>query len=207
MSTQNETAATTAAPTNHTDAAQALIEKIRAMREEIPNFVFPTSKAERQRLARAASVPPEFIELTAVAVTNSKPLVRGGDADPAQTRNQLSMGDAFLPVADEAEALATFIRHSATAAKNKAGFEALTTYELAKRLAKRPETADLAPHVEDMKRALNRGRKTKAKAAPTPTPGPTQPPVTPSPTTTPSTTTPAQPAPVTPSTTTGSKTS
>ena len=59
MSTQNETAATTAAPTSHTDAAQALIEKVRAMREEVPNFVFPTSKEDRQRLIRAASVGKE----------------------------------------------------------------------------------------------------------------------------------------------------
>jgi hypothetical protein len=185
MSTQNETAATTAVPISHTDAAQALIEKVRAMREEIPNFVFPTSKAERQRLIRAASLPADFIELTAVAVTNSKALVRGGGADPAETRNQLRMGDAYLPVADEAEALALFIRHSATAAKNKAGSDALTTYALAKRLAKRPETADLAPHVADMHRALHRGRKVKSQTAPPAAPAPTQPPATPSPATTP----------------------
>ena len=205
MSTENETPVTT--PRSNTEKAQALIERIRAMREEIPNFVFPTSKAERQRLGRAASVPPDFVELTAVAVTNSKALIRGEGAQPAQTRAQMTTGDAYLPVADELEALAAFIRHSATATKNKAGSDALTTYALAKRLAKRPETADLAPYVEDMRRALNRGRKTKAKAAPTTTPSPTQPPVSTTPATTTSNTTPAQPAPVTPSTTNSSKTS
>ena len=197
MSTQNKTAAT-AAPTSHNDAAQAFIEQVRAMRERIPNFVFPTSKNERKRLSRAASVPPEFVELTAVAVKNSQALVRGGGADPAQTRDQMSFGDAFLPLADEVEALGHFIRHSVTAAKNKAGSDALTTYALAKRLAKRPETADLAPHVADMRRALARGRKAKSKTAPPVTPGPDQPPVSPSPTTTPAT--PEHPAPVTPAT-------
>src|SRR5213082_2513124 len=207
MSKQNETAAITAAPTNHTDGAQALIERVRAMREEVPNFVFPTSKAEHQRLSRAASVPPDFVELTAVAVTNSKALVRGGGADPAATRDQMSMGDAFLPVADEAEALAFFIRHSATAAKNKAGSDALTTFELARRLAKRPETADLAPHVADMHRALNKGRKQRSKKAAPTTPSPTQPPATPTPTTTPATPAPEHPVTVTPSTPSSSKTS
>jgi len=53
----------------------------------------------------------------------------------------------------------------------KAGTEALTTYSLAQRLAKRPETAGLAPHVEDMRIALgNFGRKPKAKSKPAPTP-------------------------------------
>ena len=177
------------------------------MREEVPNFVFPTSKDERKRLSRAASVPPEFVELTAVAVTNSKPLVRGGSADPAQTRDQMSIGVAYLPVADELEALALFIRHSANTAKNNAGSEALTTYELARRLAKRPETAYLAPHVADMRRALNKGRKARTKTAPPTTPGPTQAPTTPSPTTTPSTPSPSHPAPVTVSTPDTSKTS
>ena len=140
-----------------------------------------------------------------MAVTNSKPLVRGGSADPAQTRDQMSMGEAFLPVADELEALATFIRHSSTATKNKAGSDALTTYELARRLAKRPETADLAPHVADMHRALNKGRKQRSKKAAPTTPSPTQPPATP--TTTPATPAPEHPVAVTPSTPSSSKTS
>jgi len=38
------------------------------------------------------------------------------------------------------------------------------TYAMAKRLAKRPETASLAPHVEDMRRALATPRR-KAKSS------------------------------------------
>ena len=57
------------------------------------------------------------------------------------------------------EAFAQFVRHSVTAARNKAGSEALTTYALAQRLAKRVETAHLAPYVADMRRALGRVRK------------------------------------------------
>ena len=83
----------------------------------------------------------------------------------------MSFADAYEPVADELEAFAHFIRHSVISARNTAGSDALTTYALAQRLAKRPESADLAPHVDDMRRALgNRGRKAKAKPAPAPTP-------------------------------------
>ena len=55
------------------------------------------------------------------------------------------------------------------------GSGALTTYALAKRLARRPETADLAPHVADMRRLLKRPRKAKAETpgnTPAPTPQP-----------------------------------
>src|SRR5216684_3747587 len=157
MSTQNDTPATPS-PVSHTDAAQLLVS--------------------------SASVPPAFVELSAVAVKNSLPLVRGGDADPAQTRDLMSYAAAYGPLADELEALAQFIRHSIISAKSRAGGQALTTYALAKALAKRPETADLAPHVADMRRALGRTRKAKSQPAPTPAPVPSEPlPVTPSPAT------------------------
>ena len=183
MSTQNDIPATPS-PVSYTDAAQVLVEQTRAMRQQIPNFVVPTSPKGTQRLVSSASVPPEFVELSAVAVKNNLPLVRGGDADPAQTRDLMSFAEAYGPLADELEALAQLIRHSIIAAKSRAGGQALTTYALAKALAKRPETADLAPHVADMRRALGRTRKAKSQPAPTPAPVPTEPtPVTTSPAT------------------------
>jgi hypothetical protein len=160
--------------TSHTDGAQACVEDIRAMRQRIPNFVIPESKSARRRLASAASVPHEFIELAAVAVKNSAMLVRAG-TDAAQIRDWMSFAEAYAPLADELEALAHFIRHSVTVARNNAGNDALTTYELAKRLAKRAATADLAPLVSDMRGALGtRFRNGKVKQAPpTPAPAPT----------------------------------
>lgn len=175
---------------SHTDGAQALVEEIRAMRLRVPNFVFPDSPNAKTRLISAGSVPRQFIELSAVAVKNSVHLVRGGGASPDQLRDMTSYADAYEPVADELEALASFIRHSVATAKNKAGSDALTTYALLRRLAKRPETADLAPYVIDMQNALgNRGRKAKAKPAPTPAPPATPAPTEPSPVTPPSSTT------------------
>jgi len=172
----------------HSDTAQARVEEIRAFRQQIPNFVIPAFKGERRKLAPAASVPPEFVERVAVAVRNSQALVRGGAPDPEQARDLMSYAEAYGPVADELEALAEFVRHSVTTAKNKAGSDALTTYALAQRLAKRPEHAELVPHVEDMRRSLGqRGLKPKSR---------TQPPTTPPPATpTPPSTTPAPTAP------------
>jgi hypothetical protein len=191
MSTSNEVPVTP--QTSHGDAAQVLVEEIRAMRQRIPNFVFPDSKGARRRLTSAGSVPREFIELSAAAVKNNVPLVRGGGADPVQLHDLTSYADAYALVADELRALASFVDHSVALAKNKAGSDALTTYALARRLAKRPETADLAPHVADMQTALgNRGRKAKSKPAPTPVPPVTPDPKQPSPVTPPSSTTAAR---------------
>src|SRR4029079_2041353 len=91
---------------NHSENAQALVGDLRAMRQKIPNFVFPTVKGERRRLTNAASVPAELIELTAVAVKNNAALVRGQSAGPEGLRDLLSYADAYAPLADELEALA-----------------------------------------------------------------------------------------------------
>src|SRR5260370_2015660 len=114
-------------PTNHIDAAQALVVEIRAMRQQIPNLVTTATELDIKRLVPAASVPPKFVELTSVAVKNSpEPVGPGLDAD--EIRDQIMYADAYLPVADELEALAQFIRHSVTTAKHKAATAALTRY-------------------------------------------------------------------------------
>ena len=167
MSTENDGPATP--PTaSYDDAAQAMIQQARDMRQQVPKLVIPTSKGEGSRLANAASVPREFVELTAVSMTFSAPLARQGALGPEETRDLIRYALAFDPVADELEALAQFIRHSTLAARNKAGSEALTIYAIAKVLSKHRETADLVPYVEYMRRALGRTRKSKPKPAPAP---------------------------------------
>ncbi len=160
---------------SYADSALARVEDIRVWREKIPNLVIPETKGARKKLANAASVPREFVELATIAVKSKPVLVRSTGQDLAQDKDLSDYADAYGPVADELEALASFVRHSVTLAKNKVGSEALTTYILAQRLSKRPETADLLPHVEDMAKALGkRGRKAKSQPAPTPVPAPVQ---------------------------------
>ena len=158
---------------SHTDAAQGVVEKLRAIRDSIPNLVVPTSGRESQRLASAAAVPPEFVELTLMSVKNNPALTRGTSLPESTLRDLTAFADAYGPVADELQAMLYFVRHSVTAAKNTVGNEALTTYALAQRLAKRPETAALRPVVAAMQRTL-------ARRFPRPQPAP-QPPVNESP--------------------------
>ncbi len=166
---------------SYLDTAQERVDEIRAMREKIPNFVIPSSKGERQRLTTAASVPPQFVEQVAMTIKNSEKLVAAGAADADRIRDLMNYAEAYDSVADELEAMAGFVRHSVTVARNTAGSYSLTTYALAQRLAKRPETAELAPSVANMKSALGKkGRKAKAQPAPVPeTPAPAPAPVTP----------------------------
>jgi hypothetical protein len=179
MSSSNEVPVTPPQE-SYADSALALVEELRAMRERIPNLVIPETRDARRRLSSAASVPPEFVELTSMAVKSHAPLVRGGGQDLARNADLKSFAEAYGPVGDELEALTSFVKHSVTKAMNTVGSEALTTFALAKRLAKRPESADLIPHVDAMGKALaRRVRKSKSKPAPKPatavTPAPEEP--------------------------------
>jgi hypothetical protein len=165
MNTQEKATAVAVAAAFHTEAAQARVDELRAMRETIPNFTIPLSSREGQRLATVASVPPEFVELAAMVVKNTDVLA-GGWVEADGMRDLVSFAGAYDPVADELEAMGHFLRHSTTAARSKAGRAALLVYAVIKRMAKMPEHADLAPYVADMSRALGmRERFARARAA------------------------------------------
>jgi len=176
MSIENEVPVTTPA-TSHKAAAAAIIDEVRGLKDRIPHFVIPQSKSDRLRLGRVASLPPEFIDLASMATRNNEDLARGGNSVPDDD-DLRSYAEAYGPLADELEAMALFVRHSVRAAKNQAGSNALMTYAMAQRLAKRPETASLVPHVEDMRRALATPR---CKAKPKPAPVPANPGTSPAP--------------------------
>lgn len=161
---KNESTGTsTDAAINYIAAAQERLEELRRWREQIPRFALPATPDATRRLNSAASVPAQFIELASIATTNHKPLMRAESLTPEEVRDLAAYADAFSPVADELEALAKYVRYSTASARHVAGSEALTTYVLAQRLSKRPETAYLAEPVANMRRALGRGRKPSAE--------------------------------------------
>ncbi|HEX7153251.1 MAG TPA: hypothetical protein VF618_17330 [Thermoanaerobaculia bacterium] len=149
--------------TSYASEAQARVQELRSMRTLIPRFTIPVSPQETTRLSAAASVPPEFVELTAMAAALEQGLTRGQAVSSAEMRDLMSYADAYAPLADELEAMAQFVRHSVIAARNVVGSEALTIYALAQRLAKRPTMAHLAPHVADMRRALGKMQSAQAR--------------------------------------------
>jgi hypothetical protein len=154
----------TGTPISHAEAAQQRVEDLRRWRELIPHFVMPASKDETRRLTSAASVSPEFVELTNVAVANQPALTRNDGPTPADVRDLVSYADAYDPLADELEAFAQHLRHSVKAARHIAGSESLATYAHAQRLVRLRRTAHLAPYVADMRRALGRARKASPEA-------------------------------------------
>jgi hypothetical protein len=184
MSTNNtqstpptQTTAETPPGATHLDDASTLILDIRALGPRIPAFSFPADVNANRRLSSLATIPKAALDRITDLV-QTRPLLTGNDIGPAELRDLVSMASAYSSVPDEAEAFAGAARHTLASALAKAGSAALVAYEVAKRLSKRPEGADLRPHVADIKRLLGPrfGRKKKAVQAPQPTPeAPTSP--------------------------------
>ena len=157
----------TPAAVSHTEAAQVLIEKIHALRDSIPNLVIPSSPRDSQRLTSAARVSHDFVEMTVTATANSDHLAVAGSLDAEKMRDLLSYAEAYGPAVAQLEAVTEYLKHSVVVAKNQAGRQALLTYSIARRLAKQPPTAYLAPIVAAMREKLGlKGRSAKAQPAP-----------------------------------------
>ncbi|HEX9981969.1 MAG TPA: hypothetical protein VGF69_01775 [Thermoanaerobaculia bacterium] len=157
---------------SYNEDVQARLQELRNMRTLVPRLVVPDSPKATRRLVPAASLPPAFIELAAVALANQSSLTSAEAIPVAEMRDLMSYAIAYAPLADELEAFAHFIRHSVIAARHKAGDQALTIYAFAQRLAKKPSNAELLPHVADMRRLLGkvptaevRARRAARKAA------------------------------------------
>ena len=157
---------------SHTDAAEALMQKIQEIRDSIPNLVVPASPDATRKLGGSAGVSHDFVEETVSATQMSNHLAVAGTLDVAQMRDLLAFAEAYAPVVSQAESLTRFLKHTVTAAKSRVGSQALMTYSLAQRLAKKPETAYLLSTVEAMRQKLGKKGRSKAQSQPTPEPAP-----------------------------------
>lgn len=149
-------------PSTHAEGARILIEKIRALRAEIPHL---TTDLVDGRALTGGVVPEKFLESTSVAIQNNLRLEQAAGADATTLRDAYAYALAYDPVVQELEALAQYVAHSVRVQRNSAGVCALDVYHTSKRLSRRKDFSELKPFVEDMQNKLGkRGRTRKASS-------------------------------------------
>lgn len=158
-------------PNPHAEAAKALLDKIRALRAEVPRFQ-PAVPEGKRKLISAASVPDAFMESASVSMDVSKRLKDSSELDATTLRDAYAYAIAYDAIVKELFAFGRSVAHTIRVERAKAGDCALDIYAAARRISKRKDGAELIPHVEDMRRKLKRGRK---KATSQPAPDPTAP--------------------------------
>ncbi|HEY0156607.1 MAG TPA: hypothetical protein VGF28_04880 [Thermoanaerobaculia bacterium] len=164
-------------PAPYADAAQALIQKIRALREEIPRFTEEVG-GRRQPLGAKARVTDEDLQAASVAVARSSRLEVAAGTDAASLRDAYAYVLAFREVAREFAAMTRAVENTISIERSRAGASALDIYAIARRLAKHDDGAELVPFVDAMRKSLKtkQSRKTNSASdsAPAQTPTPSE---------------------------------
>jgi len=160
-----------AMPSPHAEPAKALLEKIRALRAEVPRFV-PEVQEETRKLLQTSLVPDGFLESASVSIQTFERLEQASGTDAPTLRDAFGFAVAYDPVVQEAYAFARSVAYTIRVQRAEAGASALDIYAVAKRFSRRKDGAELRPYVEDMRQKLMKRKRTRRTTSdPTPAPG------------------------------------
>jgi ABC-type transporter Mla subunit MlaD len=170
----NETAATAAQETAVTP--ESVVESVRALRAQIPNYVqlpIPTART----LQAVAALNTDFTQaaINAVGASETVQATIGQSAEELQAAVDATA--RWSMVRDELKATLDGVTSAVLTMKHTLGQSVLLTYTVSKKLVKVPQHANLLPHVALMRKTNRLGRNRKAQPetpapAPNPTPAP-----------------------------------
>jgi hypothetical protein len=162
-------------PVSHAEAARQLTESLRAMQSTVDGFVLPPQPLHANTRLRAhQSLPDAFFVQLAVALESSESLAAALKAasiqlTPAEIRDMLRYGEAYLPFADALERFARGIRHTVFSRRSKVGRVASSAYRIAQGMNQVVDVSLPVPQAESMKRVFSsRRRKPVSQPAPVP---------------------------------------
>jgi hypothetical protein len=164
---------------NTTLTPDAMIAQLRAMRQQIPDYSQLTTRQSKS-LATASSVSQEMVNAAANAIGES-PLVQASVGTTVEEVRQTSAdGNVWNAVEAELEATLRGVAKANLVRRHRLGTLALTTYAISRALVRKPEHANLIPHVDALRRTNRIGRHA-VKPAGTPSQEPAPAPVPASP--------------------------
>jgi hypothetical protein len=160
MSTVPET------PLTHQERARLVLDHIRSIKELIGGFSF-VATTDGRTLNFAKSIRDEFFENTAVAIEASEDLAKTQRVSPDELRDVIAFSIAFEPVAAEFGIMQQSTLHTIALKRADVGHRALQVYHFGNRLTRKSAGGHplLIPHLEAMKRSLNKSRKAPAEPA------------------------------------------
>lgn len=148
----------------HSDEAKVFLDKIRALRDELPRLN-TTDATDGRTLSALTRVPDAFLESASVLVQTSPRMENAVGVNAITLRDSYGYSLAYGPVVQELYAVGDFLAHSIRLERAAAAASALDVYAVAARLSKQAGGAELKPHVDDMRSKLGKKRVRKADVA------------------------------------------
>lgn len=152
-----------------------LVTQLRAYRERIPKYGQLTEQQAKQ-LRPYAQLKPAFLAASFNAIGASATVVSAvnGETPAVLTQEQADVM-RWKAVEDELKALLKGVNTANLIRLHRIGLAALQAYGVSRQLVRRPENADLLPHVQEMKRLVKPRKKAAVAEPPEPQPTPTTP--------------------------------
>jgi hypothetical protein len=142
---------------NNTIQPEALVEQLRALRQQIPQYTSLTV-ANAKSLRTAAAVHPGFVSASINAVGASPVVAIAVGSTPDVLRQEQSDVVRWTAVEDELRAMLKGVLETNLTRRHRLGLTALQAYSFSRTLVRKPEHADLLAHVTEMKRFNRFGR-------------------------------------------------
>jgi hypothetical protein len=166
----------------HTSAAasvsslepEAIVEQLRALRLQIPDY-HQLQVTDARSLRRVAHVAGDFIQATINTAGASPQVQTVLGKTPAELRQEDGDAGRWTAVEDELRAMLKGVAAANLTRRHRIGLTALQTYGIARQLVRQKENANLLPHVQEMKRLNTFGRSRRKTPPPAPaesSPGP-----------------------------------
>jgi hypothetical protein len=143
---------------------EALVEQLRTIRRQIPEYV-QLDAVDTRAIQSVANVHREFAQ-AALSAIGTSPIVQSAvGSTPEELQRETELAARWALVEDELRAMLHGVASANLRRRHRVGDAALTAYSLSKRLARKPEHADLLPHLQTMRKANRFGRR-KSKPQP-----------------------------------------
>ena len=150
---------------------QAIIEQLRALARQIPEFGH-LPQTRKRALSSASGADPAFVQSAIAAVGKSQIVQEAVGRSADALRAEVETADRWSAVEAEARSLLQGIAAANLARRHRVGLAALQAYSISRQLVRQDTHSELLPHVTDMKRLNRFGHRRVRKPAPAPAPQP-----------------------------------
>ena len=148
---------------------EEVVRQLRALREQVPDFVLMTSE-ELRPYVRTATAGVELVHEAINAIDASPKLAQTLDRSPESLRAEAEIAARWVQVLVEIDAFRLGVSCAITMRRHRVGSVALKTYQVSRQLTRYKENADLLPHIDAMRRAVAKFRKRHPQPGPAPEP-------------------------------------
>ena len=157
--------------TNSPITPEAIVEQLRALRSQIPEYQ-QLKVADARVLSNAANLDAKFVQATINGI-GASPRVQGVlGTTPEAMRQETSDSARWSAVEDELRAMLKGVASANLTRRYRIGLTALQTYSITKQLIRQGEHADLLPHFREMRRLNPFGRRRRGTPEEQPQPQP-----------------------------------